>query len=85
MGQDPISFIIQLFVQLYAFIIILRFLLQVSKADYYNPISQAVVKLTSKPLAPLQESHSPHWQHRYFTAGVCLSDHRRRHPVTSGT
>ncbi len=56
MGQDPTSSIIQLIVQLYAFIIVLRFLLQVAKADYYNPISQAVVKLTAVPLAPLQKA-----------------------------
>ena len=54
MGQDPLSSIIQLFGQLYAFIVVLRFLLQIAKADYYNPICQAVVKITSVPLAPLQ-------------------------------
>ena len=55
MGQDPLSSIIQLFGQLYAFLVVLRFLLQIAKADYYNPISQAVVKITSAPLAPLQK------------------------------
>ncbi len=45
MGQDPISSIIQLFAQFYVFIIVLRFLLQMAKADYYNPIAQAVVKI----------------------------------------
>ena len=54
MGQDPISSIIQLFGQLYVFIVVLRFLLQLAKADYYNPIAQAVVKVTSAPLVPLQ-------------------------------
>ncbi len=54
MGQDPISSVIQLFGQLYAFLVVLRFLLQIAKADYYNPISQAVVKITAPPLAPLQ-------------------------------
>ncbi|WP_299197402.1 YggT family protein [uncultured Amphritea sp.] len=54
MGQDPLSSIIQLFGQLYVFIIVLRFLLQIAKADYYNPICQAVVKITAMPLAPLQ-------------------------------
>jgi len=54
MGQDPLSSIIQLFGQLYVFIIVLRFLLQIAKADYYNPICQAVVKITALPLAPLQ-------------------------------
>ncbi|MEH6578293.1 MAG: YggT family protein [Amphritea sp.] len=55
MGQDPISSVIQLFGQLYAFLVVLRFLLQIAKADYYNPISQAVVKITAAPLAPLQK------------------------------
>ncbi|MCV6611854.1 MAG: YggT family protein [Amphritea sp.] len=55
MGSDPLSSIIQLFGQLYAFIVVLRFLLQIAKADYYNPICQAVVKITSAPLMPLQK------------------------------
>jgi len=55
MGQDPISLIISTFGNLYAFMVVLRFLLQLSQADYYNPISQAVVKVTSVPLAPLQK------------------------------
>lgn len=55
MGSDPLSSIIQLFGQLYAFIVVLRFLLQIAKADYYNPICQAVVKITSAPLVPLQK------------------------------
>lgn len=55
MGQDPITLIISTFGNLYAFIVILRFLLQLSKADYYNPISQAVAKVTTPPLKPLQK------------------------------
>lgn len=55
MGQDPLTLIIRTAGELYAFIIIMRFLLQVARADYYNPISQAVVRLTNKPLVPLQK------------------------------
>ncbi len=55
MGQDPITFIIRTVGELYAFIVILRFLLQISRADYYNPISQAIVRLTNAPLLPLQK------------------------------
>jgi len=55
MGQDPIALIISTFGNLYAFLVVLRFLLQLAQADYYNPISQAVVKATSAPLAPLQK------------------------------
>ncbi len=55
MGQDPLTLIIRTVGELYAFIVILRFLLQLARADYYNPISQAVVRLTNKPLVPLQK------------------------------
>lgn len=55
MGQDPITLIISTFGNLYAFIVVLRFLLQLSHADYYNPISQAIAKATNPPLVPLQK------------------------------
>jgi len=55
MGQDPILLIIRTVGELYAFIVVLRFLLQLAKADYYNPISQAVARLTNPPLRPLQQ------------------------------
>ncbi|MGB0663300.1 MAG: YggT family protein [Pontibacterium sp.] len=55
MGSDPILFLIQTIGQMYAFIVVMRFILQLSQADYYNPISQAVVKLSNPPLRPLQK------------------------------
>ena len=39
---------------LYAFLVMLRFILQLVKADFYNPISQGVVRLTSPVLVPLR-------------------------------
>lgn len=39
---------------LYVLILTLRFLLHTARADYYNPISQAIAKLTNKPLLPLR-------------------------------
>jgi len=33
-------------INIYLFILMLRFLLQASRADYYNPLSQSVVKIT---------------------------------------
>ena len=53
MAQDPIILIIRTLGEMYAFIIVLRFLLQVSHADYYNPISQAIAKLTNTPVLAL--------------------------------
>ncbi|MCY4472682.1 MAG: YggT family protein [Kistimonas sp.] len=34
--------------------VLLRFLLQLVRADFYNPVSQAIVKLTSPLLSPLR-------------------------------
>ena len=54
--MDPLLLIIRTIGEMFAFIAILRFLLQTMKVDYYNPISQAVVKITQPPLMPLQRS-----------------------------
>lgn len=52
--MDPVFLIIRTLGQLFVFICLLRFLMQAMRVDYYNPISQAVVKFTQIPLAPLQ-------------------------------
>ena len=46
--------LIVLVVGLYVFIVLLRFLLQLTRADYYNPVSQLVVKATNLPLTVLR-------------------------------
>jgi YggT family protein len=56
MGQDPITLIIKTLGELYIFILLMRFLLQLARADYYNPISQSIVKLTQPVLLPLQKA-----------------------------
>src|SRR5690606_42103359 len=38
----------------YMTVVLLRFLLQLARADFYNPISQFVVKATNPPLRPLR-------------------------------
>lgn len=40
---------------LFLLIVILRFLLQVVRADFYNPISQSIVKITMPLLKPLRK------------------------------
>ncbi|KDE40133.1 MAG: YggT family protein [Nitrincola lacisaponensis] len=52
--MDPLLLIIRTIGEMFAFIVILRFLLQAMNVDYYNPISQAVVKITQPPLIPMQ-------------------------------
>ncbi|PRY68171.1 YggT family protein [Halomonas ventosae] len=41
-------------INIYIFLLMLRFLLQASRADYYNPISQSVVKVTQPAVRPFQ-------------------------------
>lgn len=71
MTGDPITLVIQTLSELFAFMLILRFLLQASGADYYNPISQSIVRFTKVPLVPLQK-FLPRWQ-RYDSAPLVLA------------
>lgn len=52
--NQALLFLVQNILQMYIFIILLRFLLQVAKADFYNPISQFIVKATAPALNPLR-------------------------------
>lgn len=52
---NPLIFLIQTLGGLYAFVVMLRFLLQLTKVDFYNPVSQFVVKVTSPVLRPLRQ------------------------------
>lgn len=54
MMGDPLILIVKTLGNLYLFIVLLRFVLQLSRADFYNPISQGVVKATSPFLKPLR-------------------------------
>ncbi|MGH1460841.1 MAG: YggT family protein [Neptuniibacter sp.] len=56
MAQDPILLIVRTLGEMYAFIIIMRFLLQMAHADYYNPISQAIARLTNMPVLALSRA-----------------------------
>ena len=57
MGQylnEPFTFLIDVLFGLYILIVMLRFLFQLFKVDFYNPISQAIVKFTNPPLRILR-------------------------------
>ena len=51
---NPIAFLIEVVFGLYVAIVMLRFLFQWVKADFYNPISQFVIKVTTPVLNPLR-------------------------------
>ncbi len=58
MGANPISqalvFLVDMLLGLYILAVLLRFLFQVVRADFYNPFSQALVTITNPTLAPLR-------------------------------
>jgi len=52
--NDIFVYLIYVFFGLYLLAMVLRFLLQLVRADFYNPISQALVKLTNPLVIPLR-------------------------------
>jgi YggT family protein len=67
---NAIGFILGILFNLYATVVAVRFVMQVVRADYYNPLSQAVVKLTDPLLVPLRRV-IPSFK-RYDTASLVL-------------
>lgn len=51
---NPLVFLIDTLFSLYILAVLLRFLLQWTNADFYNPISQFLVKVTQPPLRVLR-------------------------------
>ena len=52
---NPIEFLINTLFSLYILTVMLRFILAVVRADFYNPVSQFLVKVTNPPLLPLRK------------------------------
>ena len=59
MGSDyltnPLEFIISTLFGLYILAVMLRFLLGAARADFYNPVSQFLVRITNPLLVPLRK------------------------------
>jgi YggT family protein len=58
-GFDALQFLISTLITLYALIILLRFMMQAVRADYYNPVAQFVVKASAPVLRPLRRVIPP--------------------------
>lgn len=52
--NDILYYVVNFLLQIVAFLFVVRFLLQLCRADFYNPISQGVVKATDLALKPLR-------------------------------
>lgn len=53
--SDAGTFLIQSLASIYLVVLLLRFLLQLSQADFYNPVSQFAHKATAPLLSPLRK------------------------------
>lgn len=51
---NSVGFILGTLLNLYATVVAVRFVMQVVRADYYNPLAQAIVKITDPLLKPLR-------------------------------
>ena len=49
-----LKFLIDIVFDTYAFIVLTRFILQIVRADFYNPISQFTIRATNPVLVPLR-------------------------------
>jgi YggT family protein len=52
---NPLEFLVTTLFSLYILAVMLRFLLGVVRADFYNPVSQFLVRVTNPLLAPLRK------------------------------
>ena len=53
-ANDAATFLVQTLFELYILIVMLRFLLQLVRADFYNPLSQFIVRATNPPLVAIR-------------------------------
>jgi YggT family protein len=51
---NAIGFILGILFNLYATVVAVRFVMQVVRADYFNPLAQGVVKVTDPLLIPMR-------------------------------
>lgn len=56
----PLSFLVEVLFGFYAILLLLRFLLQQVHANFHNPLSLTIVKLTSPVLMPLRRFIPPY-------------------------
>ncbi|MFW2372365.1 MAG: YggT family protein [Gammaproteobacteria bacterium] len=52
--MNPFVFLVDILFHLYTVVLMLRMILQWTKADFYNPVSQFIVKITNPLVKPLR-------------------------------
>jgi YggT family protein len=73
--NDPLIIILDFVFRLATLLFLVRFLLQASNADFYNPVSQAVVKASDTVCKPLRIILRPYrqWDFASFVVAWLLS------------
>ena len=57
--QDALVFLVDTFFSLLFFVFLLRLVLQWARADFRNPLAQAIVRLTNWLILPLRRGLPP--------------------------
>ena len=58
--MDPLTFVVTLALRMAALFFLFRFILQAVRASFYNPFSEAVVRITDPVLKPLRQLLKPY-------------------------
>ena len=75
---SPLVLVINALFDLYILLVLLRFLFQLLRADFYNPVSQFIVKLTTHPLRALRRVCSQRWRTGYRGNRIMLDPDLRK-------
>lgn len=70
-GVNALRFLISTLIDLYALVVVLRFFMQAVNAEFFNPLTQFVVKVTRPVLRPLRRVIPPIG--RYDLAAVAVA------------
>ena len=73
-----LTFLVKTVVDLYVMVLLLRIWMQWTRADFYNPFAQFVVKITQPMVGPLRRiipSLGPNRQ-RLAAVGILADDHQ---------
>lgn len=71
--QQASIFLIDCLFDFYLFILLLRFILQYLRADYYNPLVQFIVKITNPVVLPLRRYIPGYWGLDMATVAVIVA------------
>ncbi len=71
--QNASAFLVHSIFDIYIFILLLRFVLQYLRVDYYNPFTQFIVKATSPVVVPLRRIVPGFWGIDFATLLVIIA------------